>query len=126
MESQSELAKEVGTIESEKKTLEAKKVKIVKVDVIEVGANKNKKVTCAVEHPDADQQISISAVAYLKDKKVTNIGLWFSLDKEENIQKGSALAVFLNFVEAKNLQELEGKEVVTELDEKNFLCFRAY
>jgi len=126
MEKQEELEKEIGTIEPEKKTLEPKKVKIVKVEVIEVGEKHNKKVACSVEHPDYDDgTISISSVAYLKDKKVTTSGLWFNLDKEENIQKGSALATFLEKTEVKNIKELEGKEVDTEL-EGNFLCFKAY
>ena len=44
---------------------------------------------------------------------------------EENIQKGSSLATFLNHTDSKNLKELVGKEVDTEL-EGNFLCFKAY
>ena len=126
METQIELEKEVGTIESENKTLEPKKVKIVKVEVVEVGEKKNKKVNCEVKHPDyTEGTITISAVSYLRDKAVKTIGLWFNLDKEENIQKGSPLAVFLDSVRANNLKELEGKECETELDGK-FLCFKAY
>jgi len=69
----------------------------------------------------------MSSVAYLRfpEKKVVTIGLWYNLDKEEKIQKDSALAIFLNSVGAKNLKELKGKEVETELD-GNFLCFKAY
>ena len=47
------------------------------------------------------------------------------LDKDLNIQKDSALAIFLRNTDSKNIKELEGKEVETELD-KNFLCFKAY
>ena len=126
METQAELEKEIGTIEPEKKSLEPKKVKIVKVEVIEVGEKKNKKVNCLVQHPDySDGTITISSVAHLRDKKVITTGLWFNLDKEDNIQKGSALAVFLESTGSKTLKELVGKEVNTELD-GNFLCFKAY
>ncbi len=125
METQVELEKGIGTIESERKTLKPTKVKIVRVEIQEVGLNKNRKVVCQVDHPDADLPIGISSVAYLKDKKVTNSGLWYNLDKEENIQKGSALATFIESVGSKTLKEVEGKEVDTELD-GNFLCFKAY
>ena len=126
METQNELEKEIGTIESEGKRLEPKKVKIVKVEIIEVGEQKNKKINCSVLHPDyKDGMITISSVSYLRDKKVVTTGLWYNLDKEENLQKGSALATFLNSTNSKNLKELEGKEVETELD-KNYLCFKAY
>jgi len=127
METQEELLnKEVGKIESESKRLEPKKVKIVKIDIIEVGEKKSKKVNCSVLHPDyADGTITISSVSYLKEKQVVTTGLWYNLDKEENIQKSSALAKFLNFVSSKNLKELEGKEFETELN-GNYLCFRAY
>lgn len=126
MEAQKELEIGIGTTESEMKRLEPKKVKIVKVEIQEVGEKKNKKVVCSVQHPDNDEPISISAVAYLKDKKVTNTGLWFNLDKEEKIQKGSALAVFLTKTASSNLKQLEGKEVETEFDSSNYLCFKAY
>ena len=123
---QTELEKEIGKIESEGKRLEPKKVKIVKVEVVEVGEKKNKKVNCSVEHPDhTEGTITISSVSYLKDKKVISAGLWFNLDKEKKIQKGSALAVFLNKMNVKKLIELEGKEAETDLDGK-YLCFKAY
>jgi len=124
-ETQTELEKEIGTLEQERKSLEPKKVKIVKVEIQEVGDKKNKKLVCQVEHPDADVPIAMSSVSYLKDKKVVTTGLWFNLDKEGNILKGSALAIFLTAVGVKNPKSLEGLEVPTEL-EGNYLGFRAY
>jgi len=125
METQNELEKEIGTIEPELQTLAPKKVKIVSSEIIEVGEKKNRKVVCLVKHPDKEEQIKISAVSYIKNKKVTETGLWFNLDKDDNIQKGSALATFLSFVGAKKITELAEKEVDTEL-EGNFLSFKAY
>jgi len=127
METQKELELEIGNIEQEKKTLEPKKVKIVKAMIVEIEkANKAEKVNCEVKHPDSDDTITISSVSYLVGRNVLTRGLWFNKDKEGKIQKGSSLAVFLNKVGVKNLKELEGKEVETELDEKGYLCFRAY
>ncbi|HDK42839.1 MAG TPA: hypothetical protein ENG87_05640 [Candidatus Pacearchaeota archaeon] len=124
-ETQEELEKEIGTIEPEKKSLKPGKVKIVKVAIEEVGEKKNKKVVCQVDHPDADVPIAISAVSYLRDKAVKTTGLWYNLDKEENLQLGSALAIFLEHSGSKNIKALEGKEVETELD-GNYLCFKYY
>ena len=125
METQTELEKEVGTIEPEMQSLEPAKVKIVEVKIVEVGDNKNKKVNCLVQHPKKDDPVTLSSVSYLRDKKIVTTGLWYNLDKEDNLQKGSALAIFLISTNSKNLKELEGKEVDTELDGK-YLCFKAY
>ena len=86
MSEQTELNKEVGTLAPEKKeVLNPTKVKIVKVSLRDT--KKGKIVSCESKHPDKEENINISSVAYLRDKQVTNGGLWFSLDKEENIQQ---------------------------------------
>ena len=125
MTEQTELNKEIGTIDPEKKeVLNPTKVKIVKVSLRDT--KKGKIVNCESKHPDKEKNINISSLVYLRDKQVVNGGLWYSLDKEDNIQKGSALSVFMNKVGIKTLKELEGKEVDTELDDKQWLCFKAY
>jgi len=124
-EEQTELNKGVGTIEPEKKeVLEPKKVKIVGVSLRDTA--KGKILSCESKHPDKEETIRISSASYLKDKQVVTSGLWYSLDKEENIQKGSTLANFLEKLEVKTPAELEGKEVETELDDKQWLCFKVY
>jgi len=124
MEEQQELNKEIGTEELEKKNaLEPKKVKIFKISLR--NTKKGKILNCESKHPDKEETINISSVAYLRDKAVVNSGLWYSLDSQENIQKGSALATFMQKVGVKTLLEIEGKEVDTELDE-GWLCFKAY
>ena len=128
METQAELEKEIGTLEPESKTLKPRKVKIVTIDIVDVGKDnkKNKKIVCQVEHPDySDGTISLSSANILIDKNVKNVGLWYNLDKEEKIQKGSALALFLNYTNSTKLSDLVGKEVDTQL-EGRFLCFKAY
>ena len=125
MEEQTELNKGIGTEEPKKKdVLEPKKVKIVKVSFRET--KKGKIVNCESKHPDKEENINISSIAYVRDKQVVNSGLWYTLDSQENIQKGSALATFMTKVSAKTLKEIEGKEVETELDEEKWLCFKAY
>jgi len=125
MEEQIALKKEIGTLEPEKKeVLAPKKVKIVKVSLRDT--KKGKIVNCESQHPGKEEPINISSLVYLRDKQVVNGGLWLSLDKDENIQKGSALATFMSKLGATTLQSLEGKEVETELDDKEWLCFKAY
>ena len=122
---QIELQKEIGTLEPEKKeVLKPIKVKIVKVDLRPT--KHGSIVQCEVKYPDREEPIHVSSLAYLKDKKVVNGGLWYSLDKSENIQMDSALAVFMSSLGVKTLGDLIGKEVDTELDEKEWLCFKAY
>ena len=125
METQNELEIGIGNIEQEKQTLKPTKVKIVKVEIVDVEKAKSKKVQIEVKHPDKEETIKLSSVAYLDGKQIVNKGLLFNLDKEGNILKGSALAVLLNKLNVKNLKELEGKEADTDLDGK-YLCFKAY
>ena len=125
METQNELETEIGTTEQLKQNLQPAKVKIVKAEIVNVEKANSKKVNCEVKHPDKDETIKLSSVAYLQEKKVVTKGLWFNQDDEGKIQKGSALAVFLNETGSNKVSELEGKEVDTELD-GNFLCFKVY
>ena len=126
METQENLEKiEIGTIETQK--LEPKQVKIVKAEVVEVGDKKAKKVSCQVKHPDSEDEIQISSVKYeKKGGKLEASGLWFNLDKEGKLQKGSALATFLTSLSCANVEALAGREVMTAEDEKGYLCFKAY
>ena len=126
METQEELTTEVGTTEQEKQILKPKRVKIVNVRVIAVEkARSGKKLAVEVKHPDREETFTMSSVAYLQDKQVVTKGLWFNKDKDGKIQKGSALAVFLDKTGVKTISSLVGKEVDTDLD-GNYLCFKAY
>ena len=125
MEEQEELKLEIGSIESEKQILKPKKVKIVSVKIVDIEKAKSKKVGCEVKHEDREETFVMSSVAYIQDKQIQTKGLWFNKDSKGQIQKGSALAIFLTRVGVKNISELVGKEVDTELD-GNYLCFRAY
>lgn len=122
---QQELDKSIGTEEPKKKeVLEPKKVKIVEVSFRDT--TKGKIVDCEAEYPGREDHIHLSSVSYIRDKQVVVSGLWYTLDSKENIQKGSALAVFMNKLNAKTLGKLKGKEAETELDENKWLCFKAY
>jgi len=125
MENQEILNLETGT--KELVALEPKDVKIVKVEITEVGDKKNKKATFEVKHPDKEETIKISEVKYeQKGGKLVVSGTWVNFDEDEKLRKGSALANFIKFHDAKVLSEMEGKEVATVKDEKGYLCFKAY
>lgn len=123
METQEELNKPIGNIEPERTMLKPEKVKIVKVSTEETP--KAKKVVFEVKHPDKEETIKISSVAYLIDRNIKVSGTWYNLDKENNLQKGSALVTFLEKLGVKTIAEAVEKEVETELD-KGYLCFKAY
>jgi hypothetical protein len=124
MQEQEILNTETG--EKEAEALKPKRVKIVKVEIQEVGDKKNKKLVCAVKHPDRDETIQISSVKYESKGKLQVTGLWVNLDEDSKIRKGSALAIFTSISGVKVPKELEGKEVDTTEDEKGYLCFKAY
>jgi len=123
MEKQEILNKEVGNIEPERTMLAPAKVKIVSVDIEDTA--KAKKVVFECKHPNKEETIKISSVSRIVEKQIKATGTWLNLDKEEKLQKGSALADFLKFLDIKTLSEAVNKEVVTELD-GNYLCFKGY
>lgn len=84
------------------------------------------KVSVMCKHPDKTENIEISSVSFKKGKEIKTSGLWFKLDADNMIPKQSALASLLTFLNAGNLDEIVGKDAPTELDEKNYLCFKAY
>jgi hypothetical protein len=123
MEQQAELEIGLGTQEPEKISLKPTKVKIVSVKI--EPTTKSKKAVFECKHPDREETIHLSSVAYLIDRAVKVAGTWYNLDKEGKIQKGSALYVLLTKIDASTIAAAVGKEVDTELDNK-YLCFKAY
>ena len=127
METQEELKKlKIGN--EEKVALKPAIVKVLKTEIVEVDikGKKNQKVSCEVRHPDTAEPIHISAVKIETKGKLLVGGLWLNLDSKGLIRKGTALAVLLNNQKAETIEELEGKEIPTILDDRNFLCFKAY
>jgi len=124
MENQSELQIEIGTEEAI--SLKPANVKIVDVEIQEVGEKKSKKVVCTCKHPDAQDPIKISAVKYENKGKLEVSGLWNNKDSKGLIRKGCALAVLMTQLNSKTIEGLKDKEVMTCQDEKGYLCFKAY
>ena len=129
MENQTEFGK-IGIGTKENISLKPALVKIasykVEMQKDRDGKEVGEKVSITCKHPEKDEMIEISAVSYKKSKEIKTSGMWFKLDVDGKIPKQSALAGFLVFFKAENLDALIGKDVPTELDEKNYLCFKAY
>jgi hypothetical protein len=124
-ETQDELKTGIGNEEAI--TLKPINVKILSAKVEVVGEKKKaKKVICEVKHPDSPNPIHISSVKYVKKEQLKNDGLWFNLDSKGLIKKGSALAIFLNTLGAKSIEELKDKESPTVQDDNGYLTFKAY
>lgn len=117
---------EIGTKELERTKLEPKKVKIVGWNIVKVEKAHAEKVEFEVKHPDREENIYLSSVSYLDGKQVTTSGTWLNKDDEGKLQKGSVLTIFLNKIQAINLNETKDKEIETEQDEKGYLVFKCY
>ena len=124
MNEQAELNIGIGTLDQEKIVLKPAKVKIVSVGIDETP--KAKKIVFECKHPSRENTIMISSVAHIVERQVKVAGTWLNLDKENKLQKGSALAVFLGKIGASSIKEAIGKEVETEIGTNNYLCFKAY
>ena len=50
-----------------------------------------------IQHPDAQDLVALSSVAYLKNKAIKQSALWYNEDEEGNIVKNSAHAETMKF-----------------------------
>lgn len=120
----------IGIGNKENVKLKPAKVKILGYK-IEMQKDKDKKdvgekVTFTCHHPDKTESIELSSVSYRIGKEFKTSGLWFKLDEDGLIPKQSALAQLLVFLKVTNLDDTTGKDADTELDDKGYLCFKAY
>ncbi|GAG31479.1 unnamed protein product, partial [marine sediment metagenome] len=53
-------------------------------------------------------------------------GLWYNLDKNGEIQKGSALAFLMKHKNVMTIAELKNQKVEAEPNEAGYLCVKAY
>jgi len=132
MEIQNILNKTVGNTEQPKSTVEPKVVKIVSwitKDKDKDGkAMKIPLLQAMVKHPDKDDLLILSKVKDLDGEKTSVKGFWVKLDDDGNFFKGSAIALVLNKLGCKTLEETCGKDMETVAESKDspYLCFKAY
>ena len=122
-------ASPVGTEDAQK--LEAKDVKIVSQQKVTIESKKKvgttyEKIVFSCKHPDREELLEISDAKYIQADQVVNRATWYMLDSKGGVQKNSALAALMVMYSAKTLGELVGKTVKTAVDEKGYLCLKAY
>lgn len=112
----------VGTKEVTK--LQPTTVKIVRVE--SKPTTKSNILECYCKHPDREEEIKVSKMKWEHNGKLETTGLWINLDEDKLIRKGSALAMFLQKLQATTPNDLNNKEVETVLDESGYLAFKNY
>lgn len=124
---QDELNVGIGTKESV--ALQPAIVKIVDVQlqpIMKNGKEIGKKVVCLSKHPSKEEAIAISTVKFEKANQIKESGLWLNKDEDDLIRKGSALAVFMEKIEATTIKAIVDKQIATVMDDKGYLAFKAY
>lgn len=99
---------------------------IGKVGSKNAGKEVGKKLSLLCKHPDKEELIKISELVFVSGKTVKTSTIWINVDEDGNIEKGSILSILLDKYQAKNVNELVGKTLQTELDENKFLAIKAY
>jgi hypothetical protein len=117
------LNKKAGSLEPKK--LEPKEVQVSNVRIDDI-QNKYKKAVFTVIHPDSIEVVELSSITFLKDRKVGTVGAWIKLDEVGDFQKGTALAILLEYYKLSSLKDILGKKIMTELDDKKYLTIKAY
>jgi len=125
MEQQELMNKKLGNKEIPRLT--AKEVTVLGLRVETVGEKKNQIVMVTIKHPDSDKTMEITKIKISKNEKLKVVGLWYSLDEDGNIQKGSALDSLMQVAEVSCLGDLVGKNLPTveESKELSYLCFKS-
>ena len=124
-----ELETPIGTKEAKKLPAGFVVIKNIAVESPREGS-KARVVMLSCLHPDREELIKISAI---NTKKVqgNNITikketLWYNLDEDKNIKKGSSVATLMQFYKVNTLKELENKSIEAEPDASGYLVIKAY
>lgn len=130
--SPSVLNKTVGNTEKESNKLAPSQITIVgireKTEKSEGVKHKVPLIQFLCKHPDRLDPIAISKIKVIDEENVLTKTTWADLDKDENIQMGSALDDVLKFFEEDCLADIEGKNVHTVVESKDssFLCLKLF
>jgi hypothetical protein len=128
MDTQDKLDKKIGTKESVKLQAGSYVVKAVSVENVKkkTGEAVGEKVVLSIKHADSQDLVALSSATYLKNKSVKQSALWYQEDADGNIPKSSALAEVMRFYKIESIRQFEGKNITTEVDDKGYLCVKAY
>lgn len=113
------------------KRLEPNPCKVLGVGKVSLNNKKRpgeiiEKIVFSCKHPERETPIEFSDCQLISKKEVVIRPTWLFLDEDGSVQKGSTLAQVLFFYQAKNLNEMVGKEVKTAVDDRGYICLKAY
>ena len=125
---QDKLDKTIGTKDGIKLQAGSFLVKAVSIDSVKkkTGEAVGEKVVISIQHPDAQDLVALSSVAYLKNKAIKQSALWYNEDDEENILKNSALAETMRYYKVTSIKQFTGQVINVEVDDRGYLCIKAY
>ena len=109
--------------------IESKPVKVISSEIRKIKIDDKKsadKVVLICEHPDISELLPLSSVCFSKNGKLKIEGLWFNIDRANQISKYSALSILLDFFKVKNIKELNGRTLPTVSGANGFLVIKAY
>lgn len=125
---QEKLDKQIGNKESVKLQAGSYMVKAVSIEAVKkkTGELVGDKLILSIQHPDAQDLVALSSVAYLKNRQLTQSAMWYQEDVDGNIPKNSALAETMRFYKVTSPRQFESKVINVEVDAKGYLCVKAY
>lgn len=98
----------------------------VKVEEVVLPKETARKLVLKVRHPDMQDLIDINGARYQQRDKLKSSGLWYKLDKDNNLSYGSAVAHVLRYYDKKTAKELKGTQIHTVTAENGYLLVKAY
>lgn len=126
---ESELDKPIGTKEQMKLSAGSVVVKDITIEPPKEGS-KAKLVVFLCQHPDREEPIRLSNIKVKKvqgnNENIRIDTLWWNLDDEGNIRKGSAVAWMLEFYKKKTLKDFKMSSIQTEVNPSGYLSIKAY
>jgi hypothetical protein len=115
----------IGTKERQK--LEAKDCTVQAVENKYVGGGKKyPKLVIHLKHPDREAPLNVSDAKVETKGQLEIKALFINLDEDGKLQKGSAIAALLNHYNVPSINGLVGKTVKTTVDDKGYICIKAY
>ena len=124
-----ELDKPIGTKEATKLSAGSVIVKRIAIEPPKEGS-KAKLINFYCLHPEREELIKLSTT---NTKKVqgNNITikketLWYNLDDDGNIKKGSSASKLMEFYSKATLRQFENTSINTEADASGYLVIKAY
>src|SRR3990167_8909046 len=125
---QDKLDKTIGTKDGIKLQAGSFLVKAVSVEIVKkkTGEAVGEKVVLSIQHPDAQDLVALSSVAYLKNKSIKQSAIWYNEDDEGNILENSALAETMRYYKVTSIKQFTGQVINVEVDERGYLCIKAY